>query len=229
MSPAAALRNNASTQTGVDSDFDEIDYRPNLNRDRTVQIYDEDLRTRESLMTLFRLEGFKTSQFSNRTEFFGSPGPLPDVLVANFTDWDNEAQAMLTQVRLSGPETVVVALLDNSLVELAVDLMRAGACDVLARPINMERLISSVREALRQDVQIGVSAGGQPTVVVQGFKTLTQREREVLQLVVAGHSNKAAATALGISPRTIEVHRSRLMRKLGANNTADLLRIVLTS
>ena len=66
-------------------------------------------------------------------------------------------------------------------------------------------------------------------VEVRGFSQLTPREREVLQLITNGQSNKEAGRELGISPRTIEVHRARVMEKLGARNTADLMRIVLTS
>ncbi len=64
---------------------------------------------------------------------------------------------------------------------------------------------------------------------VRGFAQLTPREREVLQLISNGQSNKEAGLQLGISPRTVEVHRARVMEKLGAHNTADLIRIVLTS
>jgi len=71
-------------------------------------------------------------------------------------------------------------------------------------------------------------AGGDVTVEVKGFKKLTPREREVMQCVVNGRSNKQAGKELGISPRTVEVHRAHVMEKLGARNTADLMRIALT-
>ena len=229
MTTMATFLNGTTNTSPRDLDDEEINYRPFLNRDRHVRIFDEDLRTCETLSMLFRLEGFMTSFFAERSAFLDKADTRSDVLVANFTQWDDNARDMLNEVKQKNRETVVVGLLDNDSVELAVDLMRAGACDVLSKPIDMERLVISVREELRRDVQMGVSAGGQRTIVVQGFKTLTQRERDVLQLIVAGNSNKIAAKTLGISPRTIEVHRSRLMRKLGAHNTADLMRIVLTA
>ena len=82
---------------------------------------------------------------------------------------------------------------------------------------------------LRRDVHLGAMQAGQRPVEVRGFAQLTPREREVLQLITNGQSNKEAGRQLGISPRTIEVHRARVMEKLGARNTADLMRIVLTS
>jgi len=76
---------------------------------------------------------------------------------------------------------------------------------------------------------VGAVQAGRRLVEVRGFAQLTPREREVLQLITNGQSNKEAGRELGISPRTIEVHRARVMEKLGAKNTADLMRIVLTS
>ncbi len=81
----------------------------------------------------------------------------------------------------------------------------------------------------RENVHVGTIDGGKRNVEVRGFAQLTPREREVLQLITNGQSNKEAGRNLGISPRTIEVHRARVMEKLGARNTADLMRIVLTS
>src|SRR5690606_30731327 len=103
------------------------------------------------------------------------------------------------------------------------------ASGVFAKPFDKEKLVGAVREALRKDVHVGANSSGQPTVEIRGFNQLTPREREVLQLITNGQSHKEAGRERGISPRTIEVHRARVMEKLGARNTADLIRIVLTS
>ena len=105
--------------------------------------------------------------------------------------------------------------------------MKAGAADVIAKPINTDRLVKAVTDALRRNVHVGVPSAGRRPVEVRGFAQLTPREREVLELITNGQSNKEAGRELGISPRTIEVHRARVMEKLGARNTADLMRIVL--
>jgi len=107
--------------------------------------------------------------------------------------------------------------------------MKAGATDVVTKPIDSDRLLRAVRDAVRENVHVGAIDGGRRNVEVRGFAQLTPREREVLQLITNGQSNKEAGRNLGISPRTIEVHRARVMEKLGARNTADLMRIVLTS
>jgi FixJ family two-component response regulator len=106
--------------------------------------------------------------------------------------------------------------------------MKAGAYDVATKPIDTDRLLRGAREALHEDVHLNPPQGGRRSIEVRGFTQLTPREREVLQLITNGQSNKEAGRELGISPRTIEVHRARVMEKLGAKNTADLMRIVLT-
>jgi FixJ family two-component response regulator len=125
--------------------------------------------------------------------------------------------------------TPVFMIEDAPLVDAAVQAMKIGASDVVTRPVNTEHLVRIVREALRQDIHVGAVQAGGRLVEVRGFAQLTRREREVLQLITNGQSNKEAGRELGISPRTIEVHRARVMEKLGAKNTADLMRIVLTS
>ena len=128
-----------------------------------------------------------------------------------------------------GADLPVIVISGHASIADAVQAMKLGASDVIPKPIDTEHLLSSVRDALRRDVHLGAMQGGRRPVEVRGFSQLTPREREVLQLITNGQSNKEAGRELGISPRTIEVHRARVMEKLGARNTADLMRIVLTS
>jgi len=209
---------------------DEIFYRSFLNRDRLVHICDPDLQTCEQLSLLFRLEGFQPTFSVNLTGFLATmERRRPDVAVANFELGVDDGLELLRRVKALRMGTPVFMLENHPMVEAAVQAMKLGAADVVTKPIDTERLVGSVRDALRQDVHVGaVQSGGRP-VEVRGFSQLTPREREVLQLITNGQSNKEAGRELGISPRTIEVHRARVMEKLGARNTADLMRIVLTS
>ena len=136
---------------------------------------------------------------------------------------------VLRAAKSTNPQTEVIVLTGYGSVESAVEAMKAGAIDYLTKPIDSEHLVQSVRETMRRDVHLGAVTDGYRPVEVRGFAQLTPREREVLQLITNGQSNKEAGRELGISPRTIEVHRARVMEKLGARNTADLMRIVLTS
>lgn len=209
---------------------DEIYYHSFLNRDRLVHIVDPDLQTCETLSLLFRLEGFQTMFSINLAGFLAAlERRRADVVVANFEIGGDDGLALLRRVKGMRTGTPVFMVENRPMVEAAVQAMKAGASDVVTKPIDTERLVRTVRDALRQDIHVGaVQPGGRP-IEVRGFAQLTPREREVLQLITNGQSNKEAGRELGISPRTIEVHRARVMEKLGARNTADLMRIVLTS
>ena len=209
---------------------EEIFYRSFLNRDRLVHIVDPDLQTCELLSVHFRLEGFQTTFSINLPGFLATlERRRADVVITNFELGADDGLEVLRRVKAMRMGTVVFMMEDRPMVEAAVQAMKIGASDVVTKPIDTEHLVRVVREALRQDIHVGAVQAGGRAVEVRGFAQLTPREREVLQLITNGQSNKEAGRELGISPRTIEVHRARVMEKLGARNTADLMRIVLTS
>jgi FixJ family two-component response regulator len=209
---------------------EDVYYRSYLNRDRLVHIIDADPATCEALSILFRLEGFQTAFSLDAADFFAAlERRRPDVVIVNFRLRYEEGLTVLRRVKALRNGMPVFVVEDAPGVENTVAAMRAGASDVMVKPIDSERLVTSVRDALRRDVHLGAVQDGRRPVEVRGFANLTPREREVLQLITNGQSNKEAGRELGISPRTIEVHRARVMEKLGARNTADLMRIVLTS
>lgn len=205
-------------------------YHSFLNRDRLVHVVDPDSSSCEALSVLFRLEGFQTAFSLDTASFYaGIERRRPDVAVINTRIGGEDGIAVLRRVKSMRLGTVVFMLSNDKDVELAVRAMKAGAADVITKPIDTEHFVRAVLEALRQDIHLGALEGGRRPVEVRGFSQLTPREREVLQLITNGQSNKEAGRELGISPRTVEVHRARLMEKLGAKNTADLMRIVLTA
>lgn len=209
---------------------DEIFYHSFLNRDRLIHIVDADPHTCEALSVLFRLEGFQTT-FSLEAAHFAVTveRQRPDVVLLNLRLGEESGLGLLRRIKGTRTGTPVFMLADTPQLEAAVTAMKLGASDVIAKPIDTEQLLNGVRDALRRDIHLGAMQGGRRPIEVRGFSQLTPREREVLQLITNGQSNKEAGRELGISPRTIEVHRARVMEKLGARNTADLMRIVLTS
>jgi FixJ family two-component response regulator len=209
---------------------EDVYYHTYLNRDRLIHIVDSDPSTCEALSVLFRLEGFQTA-FSTESDQFitGLDRRRPDVVLLNLRVGEESGLDLLRRVKAMRLGTPVFMLADAPQIDDAVAAMKLGAADVVGKPIDTEHLLTSVRDALRRDVHVGAMDGGRRTVEVRGFAQLTPREREVLQLITEGRSNKEAGRMLGISPRTIEVHRARVMEKLGARNTADLMRIVLTN
>lgn len=209
---------------------EEFYYHSFLNRDRLIHIVDADPGTCEALSVLFRLEGFQTTFSLDAGHFAASlERRRPDIVVLNLQLGEESGIALLRRVKAMRVGTPVFMLADRPQLEAAVTAMKLGASDVVSKPIDSEHLLTVIRDSLRRDVHLGAMQGGRRPVEVRGFSQLTPREREVLQLITNGQSNKEAGRELGISPRTIEVHRARVMEKLGARNTADLMRIVLTS
>lgn len=209
---------------------DQVYYHSFLNRDRLIHIADADPATCEALSVLFRLEGFQTTFSLEASHFLaGLDRRRPDIVVLNLRMGEESGLALLRRIKAMRTGTPVFMLTDTPQVDAAVTAMKLGAADVISKPIDTEHLLTVIRDALRRDVHLGAMQGGRRPVEVRGFAQLTPREREVLQLITNGQSNKEAGRELGISPRTIEVHRARVMEKLGARNTADLMRIVLTS
>ena len=112
-------------------------------------------------------------------------------------------------------------------VPTAVEAIKSGALDFIEKPIEPSRVVARVREAVAAHARSASNGdGGAPRF--PGWDKPTPREREVLDEITRGASNKEAGRHLGISPRTVEVHRARIMDKLGAKNAADLVRITLS-
>lgn len=207
---------------------DDFSYRAFLDRDRLVHIVDADPAACEALDAALRREGFVTS-FSLDARSLASAlwRGRPDAVIISLRAGTHDGLAMLRRIKARHRGIAVFVVQDGPHVETAVRAMKAGAADVLIRPFDHEHLVALVRGALRHSIHVDTIQHGRHSDV-PGFMQLTPRERQVLQLIADGQSNKEAGRELGISPRTIETHRARLMDKLGARNTADLMRIVLT-
>lgn len=172
-------------------------YHPFLNRDRIVHIVDLDLQTCEELSVLFRLEGFQTAFSINLPGFMaGLERRRPDVVIVNFDLTEaGEGLALLRRVKTLRLGTPVFMLENRPQVEAAVAAMKAGAADVVTKPLDNDNLVRIVRDALRQDIHVSAVTAGRRSVEVRGFAQLTPREREVLQLITDGQSNKEAGGA----------------------------------
>lgn len=128
----------------------------------------------------------------------------------------------LQEKRFSAPVFVISGQGD---IPMAVEAIKQGAHDFIEKPFDADTVVGRVREAIR--AMRAMTRKGAPDLDFPGVGQLTPREREVLEQITGGASNKEAGRTLGISPRTVEVHRARIMEKLGARNAADLVRIVL--
>ena len=126
-----------------------------------------------------------------------------------------------------GKQVAVILMTGFGEVPLAVAAMKAGAVDFIEKPFQIEQIVRTVDEAIAGRQTEGASDGG--TDVPEGLDVLTRREREVLDLLVEGLQNKMVARRLNISPRTAEVHRANIMRKMQATSFSHLIRLALAA
>jgi two-component system response regulator FixJ len=136
-----------------------------------------------------------------------------------------QLQAQLVGLGIRLP---VIVMTGHADVPTAISAMKAGAVDFLQKPFADEQLLAAVERALARN-RVAVAADATGAEAARRIGLLTAREQEVLALLVAGKSNKEIAKTLGTSPRTIDVHRARVLQKLGASSVADLVRIALAA
>lgn len=193
-----------------------------------VLIVDDDDHMRSALRRLFFSEGLQVEMYASGRALldearFDRPGCLLlDVKMPGMNGL--EVQAVLNERAVDIPTIFLTGASD---VPIAVAAMRAGAVDFLEKPYENDQLVARVRQAIeRHLVQRNDSA--ERAELSKRMASLTPREREVLELVVAGQTSKEIARVLGASHRTIEIHRNHLMEKTGAQSLADLVRIRLS-
>ncbi|EGP09179.1 transcriptional regulatory protein [Bradyrhizobiaceae bacterium SG-6C] len=201
---------------------------PFILRNAPVVVVDDDPSVRDALLLLLRIDGFEAKAFGDGESFFESlTSCTPSCVILDLQLPGRSGLAVLKQladIRFAPPVFVISGQSD---IPMAVEAMKLGAIDFLEKPFSAGAMIDRVRDAVR--TYCGTVAGRIDGLGdFPGMLLLTRRERDVLALVTNGASNKEAGRKLGISPRTVEVHRARIMDKLGARNAADLMRIVLS-
>ena len=193
-----------------------------------VFIVDDDPSVREALVLLLKIEGYAPQCFGDGASFLDavqSVSPACVILDLHLPGASGfDILRKLAAERLAAPILVISGVAD---IATAVEAMKHGALDFLEKPFSSEKIVERVRAAVKvwREVRGGEIDG---LANFPGRHLLTCREREVLSQVARGASNKEAGRRLGISPRTVEVHRARIMDKFGAKNAADLIRIVLS-
>lgn len=191
----------------------------------TIAIVDDDSGVRDSLTVLLSAAGYRTREYGSAEAFLREPlegNPGCAIIDLRLPGIDGLAlQAEMGRRGLSMPVILVTAHGD---VASARQALRTGAVDFLEKPIDNEELLNAVRNAVegRDRAQLERAADARATLLLG---SLTQREREVYDRIVRGMHNREIAVDLGISPRTVEVHRARVMAKLKARRLADLLRL----
>lgn len=191
-----------------------------------VCLVDDDDMVRGSLRMLLEVMGMRVSTFADAKTFLGDEAALDaDVLLLDVRMPGMSGLQLQEHLNAIGSDVPVLFLSGHGDIPMAVRAMRAGALDFLEKPFNEQVLLDWIDLALRRR-QASRQQRQNASRARQLLETLTPREREVLDAVMAGLSNKAIASQLGIAIKTVEQHRSRLMTKLGARKVADLFHLV---
>ena len=193
----------------------------------TVFVVDDDAAMRESLRFLVESVGLDVETFERAEDFLARYDPeLPGCLILDVRM--PEVSGLELQERLAeyGSGLPIIMVTGYGDVPMAVRAMRNGAADFIEKPFSDQHLIDRVQEAIARDRLRRTERKGRESVA-RRVSTLSAREREVLDLVVTGKANKVIAHELGLSPKTIEVHRARLMKKLNVSSVAELVQLSL--
>jgi two-component system, LuxR family, response regulator FixJ len=199
-----------------------------MNAGSPICIVDDDQAARSSLRILLEAADFFVREYATGSAFLADDVFGASCLVADVRMPEMDGLTLQREVTRRRNDLPIVMMSGYAEVDLAVRAMKAGAVDFIEKPFNTEALLASIRRAISIGERSRLQAA-ETKAARKRLALLTQREKHVLNELVAGSSNKAAAQKLGISPRTVEVYRAQIMDKLEANSLSDLVRTALAA
>lgn len=197
--------------------------------DQTIFVVDDDEAVRDSLGALLESAGFEVESFGSGADFLDRLDPkrggciVLDVRMPGLSGL--EIQEKLTEKRIALP---VIIITGHGDVPIAVQAIKAGAMDFIEKPFGDDIILESVGRALERGRRNKRDASSAVEIEAR-MARLTPREREVLGQLVIGNPNKIIAYELGISPRTVEIHRARVIEKMEARSLSHLVRLAITA
>jgi len=195
----------------------------------TVFVVDDDAAVRDSIAELVASVGLRAETYASAPTFLDAFGPeRPGCLVLDVRMAEMSGLALQQRLNALGAAMPVIVLTGHGDVPMAVEAMKGGALDFLQKPYREQDLLDSINAALSEDAATRRSKAGAESFA-QRRATLTEREREVLEHLLAGRTSKEIARALSISPRTAEAHRHNLLQKFGAGSAKELTRMSAAS
>ena len=193
----------------------------------TVYIVDDDSGVRSSIRVLMKSMGLAATPFPSAREFLDAYHPnSPGCLVLDIRMPGMSGLELQETLNERGAVIPVIFITGHGDISMAVEAMRHGAFDFLQKPFRDQELIDRVQRAMLKDQEYRHLLSQKEGIVAR-LQSLTPREREVLDLLVKGNANKRMAAELGLSQRTVEIHRAHVMEKMGVRSLAQLVRMVL--
>jgi two-component system, LuxR family, response regulator FixJ len=199
-----------------------------MSIDSLIFVVDDDADVRDSMRVLLESAGYPVKEYPSAKAFLADGVSIGGCLIADIRMPEMDGLQLQEEIARRDIALPVIIVTGHGDVPLAVRAMKAGAVDFIEKPFDRERMLESIRRAL----EIGRTTrnrAAEMKAANEVLMLLTPRERHVLDKLVAGRSNKVAAHELGISPRTIEIHRARIMDKMEARSLSDLVRIALAA
>ena len=196
-----------------------------------VHVVDDDESARESLAFLLEAADFEVvSHASAQALLDALPLDGAGCVITDMRMPDMNGLELVRELNARGSRAPIIMITGHGDIPLAVEAMRAGVADFIEKPFGEARILDALNRALEAGPSpASAQASDETAVVRQRLETLSERERQVLDGVVDGHPNKVIARDLGISPRTVEIYRAKLMAKMHADNLAALVRMTLSA
>jgi FixJ family two-component response regulator len=196
-----------------------------------IFIVDDEPAIRQMLSIIFSQAGYRVTCFADGAALLVSARMvIPACIILDVNIPGRSGLDILKQLNAEDYPAPIFVISGQGDIPMAVDAIRSGAFDFIEKPFRASAVVTRVKESIEawaQRQQDGTTPNATP-IGIPGREPLTRRERDVLNLIVAGASSKEAGRRLGISPRTVEFHRARILEKVDAKNTADLIRIVMS-
>jgi FixJ family two-component response regulator len=191
----------------------------------TTFLVDDDPAVLRSITRLLTAAGYTTKSFSSPQEFLSSHDPaVPGCAIIDLVMSELDGLHLQQALIETGSDRPIIFLTGQGDISTSVKAMKAGAVDFLTKPVQREALFSAVKRAANVDAALR-QRRNESKSIGERISTLTHREREVLEYVIAGRLNKQIAASLGTVEKTVKVHRGRMMAKLGVRTVADLVRL----
>ena len=195
--------------------------------DLTSYVIDDDEAAQQSLTFLFRTESIRSRGFPSALSFLAQLQPEQrGCIVTDVRMPEMDGITLVNRLRELGCRMPVIVITGHADVPLAVAAMKAGAVDFIEKPFESDVILAAVRRCLEAARDL-TGKQTEADLIERRIGSLTEREHQVLSAVVDGLSNKEVGLMLGISPRTVEIHRANVMSKMGAESLSALVRMIL--